>query len=643
MKFHHHGYVSTNPRRKAAAGIGLERWEAPEAPHPDMPQNIDVLIVGAGPAGMMTAASLSVYDDINAVLIDKRPHRLILGQADGIQARSVETFQAFGFRHEIVDEAYQITETAFWNDDPDNPGNIIRTGWTIDDEHGISEFEHIIVNQARVLDYFAEFMYNQPSRMRPHYGWEFLDLEVGAGSEDYPVRVKLRGSGEWNKGEEVSVNAKYVVGTDGATSGVRRCIGATHTGKISYHAWGVADVIARTDFPDIHTKCIIHSKAGSSLHIPREGGYLFRSYIDLGEVAEDDNHKIRQTPLEEILKKCNEIFHPYTIDVQDTAWWSVYEVAHRVTQRFDDVLPENRDKQDPRVFIEGDACHTHSAKAGQGMNVSMQDGFNLGWKLGQVLRGYSSPSLLHTYNGERQQIAQDLIDFDLEWSARMADPEGEGIEEFYLKTAEFPAGFMTEYPVGLLISGEAKQELATGYPLGKRFKSVEVTRRNDANYPHLGHLHQADGRWRIYVFADQASPKDKDSKVAKFATWLEKDPASPLVRHTRPGDDADTLFDIKVIYQQHHHDFEVTDAPAVFRPKTGPFQIEDWNQVFSVHPEIDIFDERGISRDGAVVVVRPDMYVAHITSLEDTESLTNFFDPIFDLSANTPAAARPGQ
>ena len=70
----------------------------------------------------------------------------------------------------------------------------------------------------------------------------------------------------------------------------------------------------------------------------------------------------------------------------------------------------------PRVFIAGDACHTHSAKAGQGMNVSMADTWNLGWKLGAVLRGTAKPELLHTYSEERQAIAQQLIDFDREFS-----------------------------------------------------------------------------------------------------------------------------------------------------------------------------------------------------------------------------------
>ena len=129
---------------------------------------------------------------------------------------------------------------------------------------------------------------------------------------------------------------------------------------------------------------------------------------------------MRNTTIEQIIAKANEILHPYTLDVRNVAWHSVYEVGHRLTDRFDDVLPEQRGTRTPRVFITGDACHTHSAKAGQGMNVSMQDGFNLGWKLGHVLEGRSPESLLSTYSAERQVIAKNLIDFDKEWSTLMA-------------------------------------------------------------------------------------------------------------------------------------------------------------------------------------------------------------------------------
>ena len=91
------------------------------------------------------------------------------------------------------------------------------------------------------------------------------------------------------------------------------------------------------------------------------------------------------------------VLHPYTLEVRDVVWFSVYEVGQRVTDRFDDVLPAQAGSRLPRVFIAGDACHTHSAKAGQGMNVSMQDAFNIGWKLVSVLEGRAGPELLRTY------------------------------------------------------------------------------------------------------------------------------------------------------------------------------------------------------------------------------------------------------
>ncbi len=132
------------------------------------------------------------------------------------------------------------------------------------------------------------------------------------------------------------MRATYVVGCDGARSGVREAIGRVHVGGISAHAWGVMDVLVNTDFPDWRTKCAINAEAGNILHIPREGGYLSRMYIDLGAVSDDDDHRVRQTPVEEIIRKANEILHPYSIDVKQVAWHSVYEVGpphHRQVRR----------------------------------------------------------------------------------------------------------------------------------------------------------------------------------------------------------------------------------------------------------------------------------------------------------------------
>lgn len=623
MQFHHDGYVSADPRVQPAAGTGIDR--------PGMlPDEVDVLIVGSGPAGMLLAAQLSQYPGVLTRIVERREGRLPLGQADGIQPRSVETFQAFGFAERIIAEAYNIGWMNFWGPDPANPGRIVRRSRTADYAYDISEFPHLIVNQARVLDYFAEAAAHGPARIAPDYGVEFVGLRVHEG-ESRPVEVRLRHVAGEHAGQERVVRANYVVGCDGARSRVRAEIGRVHVGDISQHAWGVMDVLVETDFPDWRIKCAINAEAGNILHIPREGGYLSRVYVDLGAVAADDDHRVRQTPIEEIIRRANEILRPYTLDVREVAWHSVYEVGHRVTDGFDDALDGGRD---PRVFLTGDACHTHSAKAGQGMNVSMQDGFNLGWKLGSVLTGLSPASLLSTYSAERRPVAQQLIDFDKEWSTLMARKPEEisdpaDLATYYLATAEFPSGFMTTYAEGSgVVAGDVHQHLATGFPVGKRFKSAPVILAADGNAVHLGHHAKADGRWRLYAFADRDGLAD-DSSLARFAAWLLQDPGSPVRRHTPTDADIDAVFDAKVIYQQGFDAIDVTRAPAIFRPRSGALALTDWEKVFAAAPSrwnaVDIFDARGLSRDGVVVVVRPDQYVAAVLPLEATDELADFF------------------
>jgi 2-polyprenyl-6-methoxyphenol hydroxylase-like FAD-dependent oxidoreductase len=187
------------------------------------------------------------------------------------------------------------------------------------------------------------------------------------------------------------------------------------------------DVLAVTDFPDVRLKSAIQSaNEGSALIIPREGGYLFRIYIELEKLSESARVSNLNLSAEKLVAAAQRIFAPYTLDVKEIVWWSAYEIGQRLTNAFDDATAT----RDPRVFIAGDACHTHSPKAGQGMNVSMQDAFNLGWKLAAVRRGQARPDLLRSYSQERHAVAKALIDFDREWaamfSARPKSAEGSG-------------------------------------------------------------------------------------------------------------------------------------------------------------------------------------------------------------------------
>jgi 2-polyprenyl-6-methoxyphenol hydroxylase-like FAD-dependent oxidoreductase len=191
---------------------------------------------------------------------------------------------------------------------------------------------------------------------------------------------------------------------------VRGAIGAVPKGDFANHAWGVVDMLAVTDFPDIRLKAAIQSAdAGNILLIPREGGYLVRLYVDLGEIDPADRDAFRHITQEQVIDTARRVLRPYTLDVKDVAWFAVYQVGQRVTDRFDDVPAEQTTSRLPRVFIAGDACHTHSAKAGQGMNVSMQDGFNLGWKLGAIATGMAGDAVLDSYQSEREPHVRATI------------------------------------------------------------------------------------------------------------------------------------------------------------------------------------------------------------------------------------------
>jgi phenol 2-monooxygenase (NADPH) len=627
MQFHRDGFRVGDPRVRPADPAAAARPGA-------LPDEVDVLIVGCGPAGLVLAAQLAEFPTITTRIVERRPGPLELGQADGVACRTVEMFAALGLSDPLVAEAYWVNETVFWRPDARDRSRIARTGRVQDVEDGLSEFPHVILNQARIHDYLLGSMRRSPSRLEPDYDLEVVDVAVGE-EGDRPVAVTLRRT---DTAAEVTVRARYVVGCDGARSAVRQSIGLELRGDTANHAWGVMDVLAVTDFPDIRLKAAIQSDEGNIVVIPREGGYLVRLYVDLGDVDPEDRMSLPGTAPDQVVAVAQRVLHPYTLDVKEIAWFSIYEVGQRLTDRFDDVPAELVGVSRPRVFIAGDACHTHSAKAGQGMNVSMQDAFNLGWKLAAVLEGRSPESLLSTYSAERQAIARELIDFDKEWSAIMASPPadpanpGTGgvdpaeLQGYFVRHLRYTAGVATRYAPSSLTGTATHQHLAEGFTVGMRFHSAPVIRLADAKPVQLGHAARADGRWRLYAFADAAAPGDRASRLRALCEHLERSPDSPLRRYTDAGADVDSVLDLRAVLQQSHRDLDFADLPSLLVPRTGRYGLVDYEKAFTHDPRGDIFDLRGIARDqGALVVVRPDQYVAQVFPLDAYAELAAFF------------------
>jgi phenol 2-monooxygenase len=631
MQFHRDGFVPGDPDDfPAVAGRRV-------AGDP-LPETVDVLIAGSGPAGLCLAAQLARVPQISTMVVEPKLGPMEKGQADGISVRSMEMFQAFGFAGKVMRESMWINETTFWA--PGEAAALVRAAREQDVPEGISEMPHVLINQARVHDMFLDIMRRSPTRLVPDYGLKVVDLAIDSAAAEFPVSVTLEHTAPGREGRTARVRANYVIGCDGARSSVRGAIGGALHGDAAHQAWGVMDLLAVTDFPDWRMKSFVRSKdEGILMVLPREGGHLVRLYVELDRLGAHERVSARGLGAEDIIAKARRIFRPFELDVKEVVWWSIYEIGHRLTDKFDDVPADGMATRAPRVMLAGDACHTHSPKAGQGMNVSMGDTFNLGWKLISVLSGRADPALLHSYSGERRAAAKGLVEFDHQWArvvgARTDENTADGLPRVareFVNNLPFTCGLTIQYERGVLTGAPTHQHLAPQFEIGKRFHSAPVLRLADAMPIHLGHCIEADARFRLFVFAPADDAGGPGGAVATLCRWLELDPASPLRRHAAPGEGVDAVIDTRAVFQQGPGALDHAAMPSLLRPRVGRYGLCDYEKVFCTDAQHgkDIFAIRGVDRSaGCIVVVRPDQHVGHVLPLSARDDLTDYFGAIF--------------
>ncbi len=619
MQFHLNGFQNGDPRKHNIAKGQLRRDD-----------RCDVIIVGSGPAGLTLAAQLSAHKEITTRVFEQNLEPLQIGQADGIACRSLEMFEAIGIADVVLRESYWVNETCFWRPN-EKTGCICRVDRIQDVEDDLSEFPHVILSQARVHDLLLEKMSYGPTSISPEYDFQYSHIEM-TGETEYPIKAHFLTNG--GQKEEV-IRTKFLVGCDGARSKVRHSIGQKLIGQSALQLWGVMDVLAVTDFPDIRLKCAIQSgDKGSLLIIPREGGYLVRLYIELGELSSGERASEKNITAEMLVKKVKEILAPYSFECLQIPWFSGYEVGQRLCNHFDNAKSNSLVGGFPNIFITGDACHTHSPKAGQGMNVSMADSFNLGWKLAAVLKGQSSEKILTTYTKERQTIAKELIDFDRDMaklfsSKNLKHKEKNQFQTYFQKFGRYTAGVETCYDKSTLVLSGEHQSLAVGMKIGMRFHSAPVVRLADAKRIQIGHICEADGRWRLFAFAEKNDFGQDRGAISNLVEFLYGDSKSPIQKYTAKGDDCDATVDFRVVFQQRHNEMDISKLPSHLLPKKGRFGLVDYEKIFCSDHKIgpNIFDARGIDRhSGALIIVRPDQYVAAIMPLTDWPGICKFFD-----------------
>ncbi|KAF3900343.1 Phenol hydroxylase, C-terminal dimerization [Trichophyton interdigitale] len=622
----------------------------------DGDEKYEVVIVGAGPAGYILNILLARHGltDQSLLCIDLKPTRVMCGQADGLQPRTLEVLKTMGLADPLLQDGCYLWEMMIWK--PSKDGTIERFS-VIDNKIGPARYQRAItISQGIIEQVFDDDLAHQSQRgVQRNSKLVNVSLDE-AGDPDFPVIAAVE-----TDGVPRTVRAKFLVGTDGAHSTVRKCAGIQLNGESIDDFWGVIDFVADTDFPDIRRFGRVHSRKGTIMVIPREqtvdGDYLTRLYVQMPHQEEPEDGSPRtegngteprksrksQITLEKIFQQVSEIFEPYYIRPKagvDINWWTVYQIGQRIAERF--AIKDSKGLG--RVILAGDSCHTHSPKAGQGMNISMMDAHNLSWKLAYTINGLHPDvddpgALLKSYEVERYSVAQQLIDFDKKYSTGFSKrTTGEENEvqatlkqnlEVYEQSIAFASGCGIEYPETSLIDrtfpdGYQNPVRGTDYfhgilRPGRRLLNVTIRRFADGFHRDIHDDLVSNGRFRILCMTS-TDLLDSDGTSARIILSI-----SALLPLFPPS-----LIEAVVIYPRLPRELDWNCLPkelkqmAEMRFYSG-YEVEDAYKVYGVDPD-----------NGALAVIRPDGCVGVISRLDDIPRLETYLEKCMKKPGKTP-------
>lgn len=545
---------------------------------------------------------------------------------------------------------------------------------------------------------------------RVHRPWGFKDFKF-VQDATYPVEVTLEkmkpveeATNEGGApisvirptGETKVVRTKYLIGCDGGRSRVRTTMEERHgvefKGDWVDTLWAALDCVVDTDFPDVRKIAAIHSKSHGALYIfPREnnekGEPIIRAYTQVNRIsgakAEGTARDLRdKVTAEMVMQAINEIAHPFKFEFKTVEWFTCYPIGQRLVSRYSlpgGTQPDGVQFDAHRVFIAGDACHTHSPKAGQGMNTAIIDAQALAWRINLVEKGLGErEALLATYHDERHKTGKQLIDFDAEYAALFSGeipkstPELAGASEEKLKihffnvqrrNAAFTTGAGVVYDDNVLnYRDPAKlgvRKVTDRLEPGRRLLPSWATRWISSTPVRIIHEVQftAPGGFRLYVCGGQLA--HTAPKLRAFGDYLASSPSAftnrfrasraPALRHGAYHQTPEALnsglrgftaehnpfFHLLLIVSANRFSFEPADVMP-FGPlkswlyaddvESGGRRLSDADgdeSVGGLHRKWGIDETQG-----GIVVCRPDGYVGAVVPLEEAgwKALERYFD-----------------
>lgn len=340
----------------------------------------DVIIVGAGPTGLALAVQFIRYG-VDFVICDQKETTTPHSKAIGVQARTLEIYEQINLSDQLIGQGARAEKARLI------VGGEVRGEIEFGElGRGLSPYPYVLlVEQGK----HEKLLYDHLRANGRDVLWR-AELE-GFEQDDSGVRASVKKSG----GEIETIEAKYLIGCDGAKSPVRHRLGLAFEGSTFERMFYVADVEIDWDFA--HDALMVFLMKDNLLaFFPMVGGERhFRIVGTFPEEFAGDEGEILYEEIEGQIKKDAGL----ELDITKVHWFSTYKVHTRHARRF----------SEGRCFLAGDAAHIHTPAGAQGMNTGIQDGYNLAWKLALVLRGKAGEKILETYNEERLENAINLL------------------------------------------------------------------------------------------------------------------------------------------------------------------------------------------------------------------------------------------
>ena len=560
---------------------------------------VDVLICGGGPVGLLAAYSLA-RSGVSTYVIEQheRAKQSAYGRAAMIAPRTLEMLDQLDLADDLGQIGFVVRGQVSYKDG-ERVESLTASSSNISDTF----FDYLLLCRQRYTEDVIREGYGRYSGKGVHYGARLVNFAVGGGDEQHAVKstIETRDKGT------IIVQSKYLIGADGGRSKVRDLAGIAFEGEKSNRHWIRIDGIVETNMPGARRGITgIESRSHGSILWACLDHEATRVGFALPETLwEEIGANIR---LEDVIREAQKALQPFTLEFKTVDWWTVYSVGQRLASDY---------RKKHRIFIAGDAAHTHSSGAAQGMNTGLHDAVNLSWKLAARINGWLSEDILDTYAAERRPVAQRVIEQDKIISVLTggeipkqfrSDPKADAhklLTETYKSNMLMNTGLGIAYPADDLTVVASTTTVSEKIQPGERAPDVLVQRPGLRIPLRLHSVTKNLGKFTIILFCGDPSQTQVSSK--NFRAYL--DGPTSFLRYP-----VDILQGVTIIAGSNE-----AGSPDE-RLGTPCFGNAFYDVDSQAHERYGIPTSKG-----AVVATRPDGTVGSICALGDGASLSKYF------------------